>query len=296
LKFLCHIIILIYLFSGIKSYGNSVEDTSRIVTNKFTGSLSSSFTNSSNWKGTTFNSLSAALDLDFNRSRNTPRSTTLFLLNSELGFTKFIDSIWNKYADKLNCNYIWKNKKRKIDHSCTFSFNAQMLNSYLHSYDPVLNKTNSEWTGSFFNPAKFEIGYGFGYSFWEKSMLSLSISTIRFRTEPNISSQSIKSKDVIGRINRGKLLFDYGVSANALTTKEFTSKITLNSNVRIFMKGINKESVELDASHKINYIIWKWFQLRADLKMIYDPGISLKMQYRNELLFGMFYDSDKKFD
>lgn len=52
----------------------------------------------------------------------------------------------------------------------------------------------------------------------------------------------------------------------------------------------------MDVSNKLNYKVWKWVQLKADIKMIYDPIISYKMQYRNELLFGVFYESEKKFE
>ncbi|MBL0342326.1 MAG: hypothetical protein IPP71_16310 [Bacteroidetes bacterium] len=98
-------------FISFKVHGTVADDTTKSATRKLLCSLSSSFTNSKNWKGVSFNSLSVALDVDFNRAKINEKSNLLFTAKTELGFTKFIDSIWNKHADKVNCNYVWKNKK-----------------------------------------------------------------------------------------------------------------------------------------------------------------------------------------
>lgn len=296
MKFRFCVLIALGLFSALESYGSFIGDTSKVVSQKFTGSVASSFTNSQNWKGSTFNSLSVALNIDFNRMTETKNSNILFVVKTELGFTKFIDSLWNKHADKLNCNFVWKHKKRKIDHSCEASLTTQLLNSYLYTYDPLVKQTKSEWSGSLLNPATLDVGYGFAYSFWKNSMLNFSFATVRLKTEPIIKSLTLKDNKAIGRINRGQVFFDYGISAQALTDKDFTDNFSFHSTARFYMKGFNRESVEMDVSNKLNYKVWKWVQLRADIKMIYDPLISYKMQYRNELLFGVFYESEKKSD
>ncbi|MBL0342325.1 MAG: hypothetical protein IPP71_16305 [Bacteroidetes bacterium] len=184
--------------------------------------------------------------------------------------------------------------KRTIDYSYTLSFTTQLFNSYTSYFDPVIKQTKREWAGSILNPATFENGFGLGLSFGKKSMLNVSLATVRLRTEPIIRSQSTTNKNVIGNLPRGKLIFDYGVSTQALTSNELTEKLAMNSTAKFFIKGFQREYFELDVSNKINYTIWKCFQLRADVKLVYDPLVSLKMQYRNELLFGVFYDSAKK--
>ncbi len=294
-------IIFLFLFmvifgEGSWCYASAAGDTSKIIAKKFVGNVSTSFSNSENWKGSTFNSLSAALDIDFNRSKTTDKSNYLFVVRSELGFTKFIDSVWDKHADKLFCSYIWKRKKKKVDHSASFSLTTQMLNSYLNSIDPLTGVASSEWSGTFFNPAILDCSYGMAVSFWKNSMWNLSIATVRLKTEPKTQNKGELSGNKVGTINRGWLLLDYGVSTQLITSHNLSRNINMNTTAKFFMKGWNRESVELDVNHKFNYVVWKWIQVRADFKIVYDPVVSLKMQYHNELLFGVFYDSDKKPD
>jgi len=277
-------------------FGSVVSDTTQTAIKKFSANLSTSFLNTSNWKGSSFSSFSTTVNSDFYLATTTETANLVFTIKSDLGFTKFIDSTWSKHADKLYTQFIWKKKKSKIDQSYATSVTAQLLNSYLYKYDAIQKKTSKTLTGSFFNPSNFDAGYGIGISFWKKSIFNLSVASARIKIDPAENASEITPGLRLGSVKHGIILFDYGCSVQLLILKSWKEKFEINSSSKIFMEGFELSHLHLDMSHKINYSIWKWLQLRADIKMVYDPNTSMKMQYRNELLFGVFYEASKKFD
>lgn len=273
-----------------------VVDSISVVTRKLVAGVNSTFVNSSNWKGSTVNTFSVSVDADYLFNKISEKSTTLFSTKTEIGYTKFIDSIWNKHADKLNSQLIWKQKKKRLDSSFSAALTAQLLNSYLYDYDPTTNKNRKQRTGGFFNPASFETGFGFGITFWNTSIFNLSLASARILIDPNNEKTAASGKKYIGAVDKGVVLFDYGCSMQILALKELYKKVEINSSSKFFVNGFDKYRVQLDMVHKFNYSIWKWLQVRADIKIVYDPLFSTKLQYRNELLFGVFYDSTKRFE
>lgn len=295
MNYISFILSLFILVCSDLCFGTAVNDTV-IATRKFSVNLSSAFLNSSNWKGSSFSSFSTTVNSDFYLANTTNNSNMVFTVKSDLGFTKFIDSIWNKHADKLYSQLIWKKNKSKIDQSYAIAITAQMFNSYSYQYDAIQKVTSKTLTGSFFNPANFDAGYGIGISFWKNSIFNLSVASARIRIDPTINSSEMSNSLLLGSVRRGIILFDYGFSLQLLVLKSWKEKFEINSSGKIFMEGFEFSHPHLDMSHKINYAIWKWLQLRADIRMVYDPSTSMKMQYRNELLFGVFYEASKKFE
>jgi hypothetical protein len=295
MNYISFILSLSILVSSNLCFGTAVNDTVT-ATRKFSVNLSSAFLNSSNWKGSSTSSFSTTVNSDFYLATTTEMAGLVFTVKSDLGFTKFIDSIWNKHSDKLYAQLIWKKKKYKIDQSYATSITAQLLNSYSYQYDPVLNTTSKTLSGTFFNPANFDVGYGIGISFWRNSIFNLSVASARIKIDPAENTSDIANSLRLGSVKHGTIFFDYGFSLQILVLKVWKEKFEVNSSSKFFIESFELSHLHMDMSHKINYSIWKWLQLRADIRMVYDPTTSMKMQYRNELLFGVFYEASKKFD
>ncbi len=277
-------------------FGTVVSDTSQTTIKKFSVNLSTSFLNTSNWKGSSFTSFSTTVNSDFYLATTTKSANSVFTIKSDLGFTKFIDSIWSKHADKLYAQLIWKKKNKKIDQSYASSITAQLLNSYLYQYDAIQKTTSKTLNGSFFNPAILDAGYGIGISFWNNSIFNLSVASAQVRIEPTSNTSEINSGLKLGAVNHGLILFDYGCSVQLLVLKSWKDRIEINSSNKFFLEGFELSHLHVDMTHKINYAIWKWLQLRADIRLVYDPTTSMKMQYRNELMLGVFYEASKKME
>jgi len=273
--------------------GFAAADTSQSVMSKLIGGISFSMLNQSNWQGVYFNSYSFATDADYNFTKTRTLSRDLLTLKLELGFTRILDSLWYKHADQLSGQYIFKMGRKKTSQTATCLLNAKLLNSFNYSVHPHTGKKIKNKTGSFFNPSTFESGYGIGYTFLKQSIVNFSLATARLRI---LHDTEILVQDGIINVTHfghNQVVFDYGFSLQYNILHDLSKLISFNSTGKMFLKGVDNNKVEMDISQKWILKITKNLHMKTDVKLVYAPLISHKMQMRNELMFGFYLDQTK---
>lgn len=270
-----------------------VADSTNACSRKLNANLSGSFLNLSNWNGESFGSVAIFSGSDYYSSRATGSKQRIFTGKSEVGYIHIFDSLWSKQSDLFNLQFVLKLQNRKFSQSLNALLNSQLLNSYAIVTDVKQQRLKRKWKGSFMNPSTVEMGYGLNVLFWEKSNFNIAIASARFRIDPVYENQPKPAKGVFGKVKRGWLLFDYGFSGQLVLVKNLSNDLEWNSTGKIFFKGFNKGTIQFDVTNTMSYKFWKYIEMRADLKLVYDPLVSFKMQYRNELLFGFVFKYSK---
>lgn len=237
------------------------------------------------------NSYSFSADVEYNFNKTRFFSRDFLNLKFEMGFTRILDSSWYKHADLLSSQYILKVGQKRWSQSASCLLTAKLLNSYDYSFNAQTGNQNKTQTGSFFSPSSLEIGYGSGYTFLKQSIINLSLATARLRiTRENGLFLNDGSIPLLLKGNN-MVLFDYGFSLQYSIIHDITKIIGFYSSGKMFLKGIHRDKVEMDISQKWMVKITKNLHLRTDVKVVYAPVNSHKMQFRNEFLIGFYYDS-----
>jgi len=284
---------LFILFVSLAFSERIFADSTHTIDRKLNANLSGSFLNLSNWKGESFGSFTIFLGSDYYSRRATGSQQRILTGKSEVGYAHRFDSLWSKQSDSFNLQFVLKLQNRKFSQSLNAFLNSQLLNSYATVTDGNQQRLKRKWKGSFMNPSTVELGYGLNVLFWEKSNLNIAIASARFRIDPVYENQPKPASGVFGKVNRGWLLFDYGLSGQLLLVKNLSNELEWNSTGKVFLKGFKKETIQFDVTNTMSYKFWKHIEMRADVKLVYDPLVSFKMQYRNELLFGFVFKYNK---
>lgn len=279
----------VIVFTETRSF--ALADSSHSVVSKFIAGLDISILNTSNWQGVDLNSYSFSTDMEYDFIRSRPLSRDFFNLKLELGFTRILDSVWYKHADQLCSQYILKVGQNKWSQSANCMLNAKLLNSYEYVINSQTGNQNKIQTGTFFSPSSLEIGYGINYIFLKQSIINFSLATARFRISSENRMAINDGSIALSRLGKSYVLFDYGFSLQYSILHDITKIISLHSSGKMFLKGLHREKVEMDISQKWMLKITKSLHLRTDVKIVYAPVISHKMQLRNEFMVGFYYDS-----
>ena len=134
-----------------------------IVKNKGQLYVSTSFkqlTNHHNDNGFNLN-LSTKLNLSRTKTGNSSRSKQE--LNSELSFTKYIDSIIVVYDDEIEYTGNWEYQSLSILNTINLKIKSQFTNSYNYKYQS--NGFNKVLSKKLFSPTLFSLGTGFNFKF-----------------------------------------------------------------------------------------------------------------------------------
>ena len=100
-----------------------------------------------------------------------------------------------------------------------------------------------------------------------------------------------KEKEKIAKFNRSYAVIEYGLSGQPYLKRNLIQNLEWNCSGKFFANGFQREKAQLDIENKFIYKIWKYFQFKAIMKAAYDPVISTGLQYRSELLMGVFYEN-----
>jgi hypothetical protein len=250
--------------------------------------LSGSVTGANNWRGAEYQSLSFNGYADAVFRNHGSKWTSSHIGHWELGFTRYLDSLWMKHTDLLRFQFMWSKESSVGRTSLSISGRTQLFDSYFYYYDPVQDKTRSQWAGSFFNPADLEAGYGFCKLLGDYGSLNIAFATIRFRHIPAMKGMDYSNAVALTR--KGVVDIDYGCSVQAFVMKNFGKSVDWYFNGKCFLNGAGRNGLNMDLLNRVTLKIWKCFQLRLESRVIYDPLFSYRMQYRNELLAGIFAD------
>ena len=94
------------------------------------------------------------------------------------------------------------------------------------------------------------------------------------------------------RTNNSYIRSRYGCSLQLILDESFRNKtILLDHQSNIVANSLSAEGIRMDIQNRISFKLFRYLQLRFDTRLLYDPSFSYKMQYRQEVLLGIFYDA-----
>jgi hypothetical protein len=259
----------------------------------FLVAFATSISENKNWQSTEYKSYSFLGNVDYSYKTAAPAFKKLFQFRGELGFLKFVDSIWYKNSDNINIAAQWTNNSAKsITHSYSIILKSQFTDTWKYSTG-MNGEISREWLGGILNPATLTIAYGLNYDFWKYCFFNLAPVAVKINTRPLGDDPLLPGEKELSRTKKSIIVREYGLTAQSSISKKIYENISWDSKTHIFSNGISKNRVTLDFQNRITFSFPKYIQFRADSHIVYDPVYSYRLQYKQEILFGVSIEKKK---
>lgn len=210
-------------------------------------------------------------------------------VHTQLGYTAITDSIWMKSADILKIHLRWmEENKRKVIHTYSLRFQTQWLSTWR------INENSRQWMAGFMNPSGLELGYSFSWYFLENSSLMLTPATLQLSVMPRTILSPAAVEDPSIRLPHANMYSRYGFSGTLNIEESFYNNVlVLSHQSHLFCNAITTQKIQFDVSNRVSVRFLKYLQLRLDTSILYQPDQTSKLQYRQEVLLGIFYEKRK---
>lgn len=212
---------------------------------------------------------------------------------ANLGYLKYLDSIWYKYSDGWRIKVLFnENESKNITHAYSLEINSQFLNTY--KYTPsATEKISRQWRGNFLNPATISFSYNVSIGIWENSNVMLGLSSVRIVTKPRYDG-AIEPMDPFAKTSCAFILANYGMSGQVnVYSHKIADNIVWDNTSSFFANGISRHQAGFDCKNTVTFKFLKYLQFRFDTHVIYDPLTSTRLQYDQEFLVGAFIEKRK---
>lgn len=210
-------------------------------------------------------------------------------VHTQLGYTAITDSIWIKSADVVKIQLRWmEENNRKVMHTYSLRFQTQWLSTWR------MNENSRQWMAGFMNPSGLELGYSFSWYFLENSSLMLTPATLQLSLTPRNLLAMTNVEDPALRLRNANMYSRYGFSGTLNMEESFYDNVlVLTHQSHLFFNAISSEKIQFDISNRVSIRFLKYLQLRLDTQLLYQPEQLKKIQYRQEVLLGIFYEKRK---
>ena len=259
----------------------------------FYGSLSSSYAASQNWGGQSLRNFAFVGNMQYRHGLYAGTHGHTHQVMADLGYLKFVDSVWVKSIDRLQINLLWNSTGKKLNQSWSIAFGTQFLPNSFLQYDPELNKSVPRSIGGFLNPFTFEAGYGAVFMFWKTSNINFAVATLRLNSSPKETTPPHFAESNTIEGPKAYYFMTYGFSIAAAINKPFGEHVQWINNTRIFGNGIDRDHANFDFGNMVIVKLWKYLQLRLDTRLAYNPMLNYNIQFRQEVLLGFFYQRNR---
>lgn len=210
-------------------------------------------------------------------------------VHTQLGYTAITDSIWIKSADVVKIQLRWmEENNRKVMHTYSLRFQTQWLSTWR------MNENSRQWMAGFMNPSGLELGYSFSWYFLENSSLMLTPATLQLSLTPRNLFTMSNVEDPALRLRHANMYSRYGFSGTLNMEESFYDNVlVLSHQSHLFFNAISSEKIQFDVTNRVSIRFLKYLQLRLDTQLLYQPEQLKKIQYRQEVLLGIFYEKRK---
>ncbi len=282
------------LFSMLLSFHllSVMANTDSVLTKKMIvrADLSSSYTHEKTWwnGSQSFVLIKAYGEARFRKTVTSGWSRDHFV-QTQLGYTSFIDSTWIKSTDAFKIHLRWMEKRsKKMTHTYFFQMQSQWMNTWQQTAEKKI------WRGGFMNPAAITLGYSFSFDFLENSNLLVAPATLQLNIQPEQSTSIAFKERPLLKSKHSHIYSRYGFSA-FLNMDEYFYKdfILLQHRSQFFLNAMTAQQIQFDISNRLCFRFLKYVQLRFDTTITYLPEQTLKLQYKQEVLLGIFYEYRK---
>jgi len=295
--------IIIYLFLFVFDNAFSQLDTvsiqrDSVVLRRFrvNPSLSFSYLQQNNWQTISNSAISVFSNVSLRHTiQHASGWKHDYLFQADLSYIHLSDSTWIKNTDLVKLNMQWYEPKGvRFTHTYGLLLTTQLLNSFKVSQE----SQKKYWSGGFLNPATIGLMYGINFNFLKNSKLDVNFASVKLDLLPRLLEENIQSASLEHTLLKTKHAFinsAYGFSA-MLTMEEsfFSNTIILENNSILFFNALNRSQINLDINNRIAIRFFKFMQLKFDTRIVYNPNESFQLQYRQEVLLGVFYEHQTK--
>ncbi|HEY0031475.1 MAG TPA: DUF3078 domain-containing protein [Bacteroidia bacterium] len=249
----------------------------------YVNNFSASYVNYQNWKYNGYNNYSLLLRTNLNYDSIGKPWETHIRFNGELGYMKFVDSIWYKNSDYLDFSTeIIKNTNKQFENIFTLYFNSQFLSNY-ELYFNDSGYYAKRWTCGFGSPMNIDLGYGTSFHFWKTCRINLTFVTLRTSTMPILDFEyPYNENDLIYK--KTLITSEYGLGMQTYIRKTFGNRLRWENYSRVFANAINRSKLDIDFRNRIIINILKHFDFIIDSRIRYMPYPPYRFQFRNELM------------
>lgn len=279
---------LLLLFSS--QYVVANEDSVLTKKTVVRADLSSSYTSEKTWWNDTQNYIliKAFGEARFRKTKSSGWSHDHFV-QTQLGYTSFIDSSWIKSTDAFKIHLRWMEKRsKKMIHTYFFQMQSQWFNNWQQTAE------QKRWRGGFMNPATVTLGYSISFDFLENSNLLLAPATFQVNIQPEQSNSITFKERPLLKAKDSHIYSRYGFSAFLNIDEYFYKDFILWQNrSQLFFNALTAQQIQFDISNRLCFRFFKYVQFRIDTSLTYLPEQTLKLQYKQEVLLGIFYEYRK---
>jgi len=281
--------VLIRLLSTSTAQSQTVSLPSTQHQNLYT-SLSSSYSTSTNWQGQDLRNFAFIGNLLYKQSAQDSTHSHAHQVLADLGYLKFVDSIWVKSVDRVQVNLLWAARGQRFDHSYSILLNTQFLPNTSWSFDPELQRNTSKRVGGFMRPFSLEAGYGAVLRFWNTSSVNFAFATLKLSGYPKESTAPQFRDATLLQSPSMNYYMSYGLGIVSAINKPIGQRLQWLNNSRAFCNGFDRDHVNFNMSNMLIVKLWKYIQFRFDTRLAYDPVLNHSLQFRQEALIGFFYE------
>lgn len=292
LKSFLFIFLMVFSVSG-KAKTTSIDSAKyvndTIYPNSFTweGFISTSCFANLNWKDKTNFSVNiyGSLYLAYRKTRG--RLKTIHEFRSQLGYIKYIDSVWVKPTDVFYISSIWTvNSSHSINTSFSAYLKSQLTDSWKNVYLPDQKR---KWLSGPFLPASLILGYGINKTFEGNSYINCSFASLKINSRPHLPNSN---REIKNAILTEKIIYnsEYGFQLQWLFNKKIFTLFTWENRTNFFATGFDKNTITFDFQNAISIKPVRFMKIRLEQLVIYDRLQSEKIQTRIELMIGLSFD------
>lgn len=252
--------------------------------------LSSSYATSSNWQGQDLRNFAFIGNVQYKHFARDSTKSHAHQVLADLGYLKFVDSIWVKSVDRLQVNLLWASNGKRFNHSYSVLLNTQFLPNTSWLYHPESNRTKASKVGGFMRPFGLEVGYGAVLNFWKASSINFAFATLKVSGFPKELTAVPFTNATLMESPRMNYYMSYGFGLVTAINKPIGNRLLWINNSRAFANGLDKDHVNFDFSNMLIVKLWKYIQFRFDTRLAYNPLLNYNIQFRQEALIGFFYE------
>lgn len=256
-------------------------------------SLSTSYSTSTNWGGQDLRNFSFVGNAQYRHGAIGAGRSHAHQLLADLGYLKFVDSIWVKSVDRLQVQLLWSHEAARMRHSYSVLLNTQFLPTTTWQYDPELGRSKAVPQGGLLRPFSLEAGYGAVLSFWGGSSLNLAFATLKLSGYPAEMVAPAFREATLVQARTMNYYASYGFGLVAAINRPLGKRVQWINNSRAFCNGFDKDHVSFELTNMLIVKLWKYIQFRFDTRLAYNPLLNYDLQFRQEALVGFFYERNK---
>jgi hypothetical protein len=249
----------------------------------YTTNFSASYVHYKNWKYNGNNNYSFLTRVNINYDSIGSNWETHIRFNGEIGYVKFIDSIWYKNTDGLDLGAdVVKVNTKNFQNVFSCYFASQFLSNY-EMYPVETGGFQKRWVNGFGNPMNIDIGYGTSIRFWKTSRINLTFVTLHTSTTPLLDPETLVSGNEI-IYKKTLITSEYGLGIQTFIRKQIGTRVRWENYSRAFANAINRDKFNIDFRNRVIVKIFKCLDLIVDSRIKYVPYPPYKFQFRNELM------------